>query len=58
MTRTLYNYRSLSVSGGPLIDLNGNVVGVNLAPVMGGNDIGFAISADMVKEILAKQNLE
>lgn len=38
-------------SGGPLINVNGEVVGVNTA-IRTGNDIGFAIPSDMVKVLL------
>jgi len=39
-------------SGGPLIDLLGNAVGVNVAVDRSGNDIGFAIPASAVREVL------
>jgi len=35
-------------SGGPLLDLAGKVVGVNVAVVLGSENIGFAIPADLV----------
>lgn len=38
-------------SGGPLVDLSGRVVGVNVAKVLGGENIGFAIPANRVKAI-------
>ncbi len=39
-------------SGGPLFDLSGQVVGINTAINPYGQNIGFAIPVDMVKEIL------
>lgn len=39
-------------SGGPLIDLNGNVVAVNTALNPRGNNVGFAIPINMVKALL------
>jgi Do/DeqQ family serine protease len=42
---------NLGNSGGPLINVNGEVVGVNTA-ILSGNDIGFAIPSDMVKALL------
>lgn len=41
-------------SGGPLIDLEGRAVGVNVAIDASGNNIGFAIPADAVREMLAQ----
>lgn len=38
-------------SGGPLINVNGEVIGVNSA-IRSGNDIGFAIPINMVKTLL------
>ncbi|MFW5888332.1 MAG: S1C family serine protease [Patescibacteria group bacterium] len=43
---------NLGNSGGPLIDLEGNVVGVNVAVDQRGSDIGFAIPIDDVKPII------
>ena len=42
-------------SGGPLINLNGEVVGINQATVRGAQGIGFAIESNVAKKIL--QNL-
>jgi serine protease Do len=39
-------------SGGPLLDLNGNAVGINVATVQGSNNISFSIPSDMVKTII------
>lgn len=39
-------------SGGALLDLHGQVVGINTAVTEAGQGIGFAIPIDMVKEIL------
>ena len=39
-------------SGGPLVDDRGRVVGINTAIVQGGENIGFAISIDVVKPIV------
>lgn len=44
-------------SGGPLVDLQGNVVGINTAiysPNGGSVGVGFAIPSDQAKEIVAK----
>lgn len=38
-------------SGGPLINLSGQVIGVNTAVASNGNDIGFAIPANDVKPV-------
>jgi len=40
-------------SGGPLMDLDGRVVGINSAVRQNANGIGFAIPINMVKEVLA-----
>ncbi len=39
-------------SGGPLVDMRGNVVGVNTAIVASGNKIGFAVPIDLVRAFL------
>jgi len=39
-------------SGGPLVDLKGNVVGINTAISSRGQNIGFAVPINMAKEIL------
>mgnify|MGYP001308974962 CR=1 FL=1 len=39
-------------SGGPLFDLNGNVIGINTAIIQGANTIGFAVPMDPIKKIL------
>ncbi len=39
-------------SGGPLIDYNGNVVGVNTVKVTSAEGIGFAIPVDVIKPIV------
>ncbi len=44
-------------SGGPLLDLSGNVIAINVATAVGSNNISFAIPINMVKSILANQNL-
>lgn len=39
-------------SGGPLLDAKGNAIGVNVATVIGSDNISFAIPANTVKEIV------
>ena len=39
-------------SGGPLVDTNGNVIGVNTLKLAGFEGLGFALEADLVKEIV------
>ncbi|PIY75016.1 MAG: hypothetical protein COY85_01520, partial [Candidatus Portnoybacteria bacterium CG_4_10_14_0_8_um_filter_40_50] len=39
-------------SGGPLADLNGKVIGVNVATVTGSNNISFSIPVNIVKSII------
>jgi len=41
-------------SGGPLFDLSGKVVGVNVATVVGSNNISFSIPVNSVKEVLKR----
>jgi len=43
---------NLGNSGGPLIDLNGKVIGVNTAVDKGGSSIGFAIPINDVRPII------
>jgi serine protease Do len=43
---------NLGNSGGPLCDLDGNVIGVNIAIVYNANSIGFAIPINRVKQIV------
>jgi serine protease Do len=44
-------------SGGPLLDINGNVIGVNVA-VADAENIGFAIPADVVRDLLERLTSE
>jgi serine protease Do len=39
-------------SGGPLVDLNGNIVGINVAIDQGGSSIGFAIPINDAKPVI------
>ena len=39
-------------SGGPLVDTSGNVIGVNTLKLAGFEGLGFALEADLVKEIV------
>jgi len=41
-------------SGGPLLDLGGNVVGVNVAVASDANGIGFAIPSNVVVDLLTR----
>ena len=43
---------NLGNSGGPLCNIDGEVIGVNIAIVYGANSIGFAIPVNRVKEIV------
>ncbi len=43
---------NLGNSGGPLCDIDGNVIGVNIAIVWGANSIGFAIPISRAKQIV------
>ncbi len=40
-------------SGGPLLNLHGEVVGVNVAVALGGENIGFALPSNLVKSIVS-----
>lgn len=40
-------------SGGPLLDLNGQVVGINVAKVEDSSNIGFALPINSVKDIIS-----
>jgi S1-C subfamily serine protease len=41
-------------SGGPLVNARGQVVGINTANIPGAQNIGFALSIDAVKPLIAK----
>lgn len=43
-------------SGGPLLNLQGQVIGVNVAVAQGGQNIGFALPINLVKESLETFN--
>ena len=43
-------------SGGPLLDIKGNVIGVNVARSDSGDNIGFAIPIDVVKTLIDMLN--
>lgn len=43
-------------SGGPLLDLNGNVIGVNVAVASEAQGIGFAIPSNVVVDLLSRLN--
>lgn len=49
---------NLGNSGGPLIDLDGKVIGVNVATDVGGKSLGFAIPINDVKPIIKTANSE
>ncbi|MFQ5844869.1 MAG: trypsin-like peptidase domain-containing protein, partial [Planctomycetota bacterium] len=38
-------------SGGPLVDLEGRVIGINTRAISGGDGLGFAIPADVVRRV-------
>lgn len=40
-------------SGGPLLDLNGDVVGVNVATAIGQESVGYSIPINSIKKIIA-----
>lgn len=44
-------------SGGPLIDKNGNIIGINTIKITSAEGIGFAIPIDIVKPIVDKYEL-
>jgi serine protease Do len=48
---------NLGNSGGPLINSDGEVIGVNTAVAAGGQNIGFAIPVDVVKELLSSKGV-
>lgn len=39
-------------SGGPLLNLNGEAIGINVATVIGSNDISFSIPMNIAKDII------
>ncbi|KAA3595964.1 MAG: PDZ domain-containing protein [Calditrichaeota bacterium] len=39
-------------SGGPLVDINGKVIGINARGIRSGENLGFAIPIDIVKEVV------
>jgi serine protease Do len=41
-------------SGGPLVDTDGRVIGINTLVRMGGGDLGFSIPADTIREVLPR----
>jgi serine protease Do len=41
-------------SGGPLFDTSGRVVGMNTAIIQGANTIGFAVPADLIRDVLSE----
>ncbi len=44
---------NLGNSGGPLVDLNGQVVGINVARALGGGAIGFAIPVNDARPVVS-----
>jgi serine protease Do len=49
---------NLGNSGGPLLDIKGNVIGVNVAVADQGENIGFAIPIDVVRDLLERFQTE
>lgn len=45
-------------SGGPLLDLDGNVIGVNVAVAESAENIGFAIPIEDVKDLMSRLNAD
>ncbi|HEY4511586.1 MAG TPA: trypsin-like peptidase domain-containing protein [Candidatus Paceibacterota bacterium] len=45
-------------SGGPLIDTDGNVIGINVATAVGSNSISFSIPINRVKTVLKESPLK
>ncbi len=43
-------------SGGPLLDIDGNVIGINVAVAGNAENIGFAIPSNMVRDLLQRLN--
>lgn len=41
-------------SGGPLVNLRGEVVGINTRKLLGADNVGFAIPIDIAREVVAK----
>lgn len=49
---------NLGNSGGPLLDIGGNVIGVNVAVADDAQNIGFAIPIDVVKDLIDRLNTD
>lgn len=47
---------NLGNSGGPLLNVNGEVIGVNVAVAQDAQNVGFAIPVDVVKDILGRMD--
>jgi len=47
---------NLGNSGGPLLNINGEVIGVNVAIAENAQNVGFAIPIDVVKDLLNRLN--